>query len=393
MIVFENDGVIDVRSITTFGVSSKDNENAIGYFGTGLKYAIAILLRNNCEITVYSDNEKYEFSQERQKIRLDEFNIVTMNNEPLSFTTELGKNWDLWMAFRELYCNTKDERGTTEKIESYDKIDSTNKTIIVVNSKKFEDIFNNLDDFIIADDRKPIFENENIRIFNQSSKSIFYKGIKIGEHEKPCKLSYDIKFTVTLTEDRTAKHLWSLQSDLGIKLSKLHDINILERVFLTGENFQEYDLDVSHQPSEEFFQMCKEAAKSFDNKLSPSAKRAHGEWLKEALIFNSTYALDSIEQQKLEKAINFCKFLGYDVSEYEIKFSEHLGESVLGRAHENSIYISQRVFSQGTKQVAVTLLEEYLHLKHGIEDCTYNMQNYLFDIIGNLGEKLKGEPL
>lgn len=46
MIIFRNAGTIDPKSITTFGVSSKENPGAIGFFGTGLKYALAILLRH-----------------------------------------------------------------------------------------------------------------------------------------------------------------------------------------------------------------------------------------------------------------------------------------------------------------------------------------------------------
>ena len=45
MIVFENPGEIDIRSISTFGVSVKEGDNPIGFFGTGLKYAIVVLLR------------------------------------------------------------------------------------------------------------------------------------------------------------------------------------------------------------------------------------------------------------------------------------------------------------------------------------------------------------
>lgn len=35
MIVFKNKGLIDLRALTTFGVSSKVSENPIGIFGTG----------------------------------------------------------------------------------------------------------------------------------------------------------------------------------------------------------------------------------------------------------------------------------------------------------------------------------------------------------------------
>lgn len=56
-VIFRNKGIIDPRSITTFGVSSKDSESAIGYFGTGLKYAIAILLREGCKIDIYTGGD------------------------------------------------------------------------------------------------------------------------------------------------------------------------------------------------------------------------------------------------------------------------------------------------------------------------------------------------
>ena len=39
MIVFENAGEIDPRLFALIGVNVKESENAIGFFGTGLKYA------------------------------------------------------------------------------------------------------------------------------------------------------------------------------------------------------------------------------------------------------------------------------------------------------------------------------------------------------------------
>jgi len=42
-IIFHNQGELDIRAVTTFGLSVKKNDNPIGYFGTGLKYAIAAL--------------------------------------------------------------------------------------------------------------------------------------------------------------------------------------------------------------------------------------------------------------------------------------------------------------------------------------------------------------
>ncbi|MDD3302253.1 MAG: hypothetical protein PHN31_01760 [Candidatus Gracilibacteria bacterium] len=44
--LFENDGEIDINSIKFLGCSTKDGIETIGKFGTGLKYAISVLLRN-----------------------------------------------------------------------------------------------------------------------------------------------------------------------------------------------------------------------------------------------------------------------------------------------------------------------------------------------------------
>jgi hypothetical protein len=52
-----------------------------------------------------------------------------------------------------------------------------------------------------------------------------------------------------------------------------------------------------------------------------------------------------------------------------------------------------RLFHQGTKQVASALLEEHLHLAKGLPDESRAMQNFLFDLICSLGERLLGEPL
>jgi len=54
---------------------------------------------------------------------------------------------------------------------------------------------------------------------------------------------------------------------------------------------------------------------------------------------------------------------------------------------KNTIYFSERVLHQGVKQIAATYIEEYIHLAQGYNDCTYEMQTYLFDLIVSMGEK------
>ena len=77
-----------------------------------------------------------------------------------------------------------------------------------------------------------------------------------------------------------------------------------------------------------------------------------------------------------------------------IKVVESLGEGGMGLAQDQTIFIAERVFHfGGSKQVASTLIEEYVHLRHGWKDMTRELQSFLFDKLVSLGEELAGEPL
>jgi hypothetical protein len=87
-VIFENDGEIDAAAIRTFGVSVKQGDNPIGFFGTGLKYALAILLRTGHSVAIQSGLEKHRFALKDVTIRGETFQVVTMNRRELGFTTQ-----------------------------------------------------------------------------------------------------------------------------------------------------------------------------------------------------------------------------------------------------------------------------------------------------------------
>lgn len=107
MIIFENLGEIDFRSISHFGINVKPGKSPIGFFGTGLKYAIAVLMRTGQKVTIYSGLSKCTIGTEESEFRGKNFNFIkaTVDDNPsydIGFTTELGKMWPLWAAYREL---------------------------------------------------------------------------------------------------------------------------------------------------------------------------------------------------------------------------------------------------------------------------------------------------
>ena len=98
LVIFENSGEIDTRLISSFGVNVKENDSPIGYFGTGLKYALAILMREKVSVEIAIGERLLKVGTSEETIRRVKFSFITLGGEVLNFTTELGKNWELWMA-------------------------------------------------------------------------------------------------------------------------------------------------------------------------------------------------------------------------------------------------------------------------------------------------------
>lgn len=122
MIIFSNPGLIDIRALTTLGINAKENPSAIGYFGSGAKYAIACILRWGGSITIYRGTERYSFTTVEHETRGKKFSIVCMNGNELGFVTDYGKNWQPWQVYRELWTNAMDEAGAVTEISTDDLI-------------------------------------------------------------------------------------------------------------------------------------------------------------------------------------------------------------------------------------------------------------------------------
>src|SRR5258706_14399226 len=103
--------------------------------------------------------------------------------------------------------------------------------------------------------------------------------------------------------------------------------------------------------------------------------------------------LNGIEAIMLGRARNF---LGdhFDIPiTTQIHTSDHLGEGVLGLAIDGEIWISRLAFAQGTKMLAGTIYEEWLHISRNLKDESRELQNFLLDRLMSMGEVVQGEPL
>lgn len=393
-VIFENIGEVDVRAIVTLGVSVK-NEGAIGFFGSGASYSIAVILRSGCSVTFYSGTNKYEFTTKQETVRGKDFNIVYMNDTPLGFTTELGKTWEPWMAVRELLCNCKDEGGSWYKSEE-NVTPEAGKTFVVVSGKSFEEAYDKRDEFILSN-KKLLWSNGNLEVYAGSSGSLFYKGVRVYTNPKPFMFTYNILEHVSLTEDRTVKYnFYVLNYQLALNLAKCEDKGVVNTICTIGKEYAEFHIDYdSATPGEVMASRVQQTLGRVDQKCPPSLQKVCKPSLSEQLSEAEGMELDPLEQSQMDKAIAFLtQGKVYDDS-YPIKVVKDLGEGVMGLADRktNTIFISAQCFEHGTKYLAATLYEEWLHLKYGVDDYTRGFQDATINHLMTAIERLNGEAL
>lgn len=400
-IVFENPGEIDLRSISTFGVSVKEGDNPIGFFGTGLKYAIAVLLRTGHDITIHAGEQTVVFGKRREEVRGQEFEFVTMainGGEPagIGFTTELGKQWQLWMAYREIACNCKDEGGNAFRWRGFDApTGRAGHTRVVVTGDDFANVHHSRHEYLLED--QPDLVVGTLEIRRRPSTALFYRGIRVMDLQHPARFTYNETSRLELTEDRTLKDIYTARCRLARSLLESDDEMILREILTAKPDSFEGKIDfhwLGVKPHATFMRVMGEYVADRVTKLNTTALRVYNENAGE-MVTPKEIELTRVQQISMEKALDFCSRIGFQIrGSYPIRVVESLGEGCLGLAKDNTIYIAERVFHLGgAKQLASTLIEEYLHLRQGWEDLTRELQSFLFDKVVSLGEELAGEPL
>lgn len=398
MIIFTNSGEIDIRSITSFGVSVKEGENPIGFFGTGLKYAIAVLLRTGHEVTVLVGATALHFDTQRESIRGKEFDFVRMTEgntgQMLGFTTELGKQWEVWMAYRELACNAKDEKGLTLRADATPE-PQAGITQVIVRGDAIEAAHAERHLYLLEDE--PAFVVGKTEVRRRHGPWFYYRGVRVANLGQSGVFTYNSLGQMTLTEDRTLKHEHEAMQAIRRAVMKADNAEFIEACVTAPKHTLEADMDFHGwgiDPSPTFLQVVGDlmADRPFDVNLT--AAKVWREATKQPFSPNEI-TLTKVQLMTLNRALDFTEKIGFKIrGAYPIKVIESLGEGGLGLAQDGTIFLAERVFHLGgTKQVASTLIEEYVHLRHGWKDLTRELQSFLFDKLVSVGEELVGEPL
>jgi|SRR5580700_2676661 hypothetical protein len=261
-IVFATPGLIDLRAFTMMGVSVKpQTANPIGYFGTGLKYAMAVLVRLGAEPVVWIGRDKYTFQKklaefrgqsfEGLRIRCERFNLLKARYTDLPYTTSYGRNWKMWQAFRELEANTRDESGTTlatdAPLEGAD-----GKTLIVIEHPEMVEAWEKRADIFLPGAVREA--DQNVQVFPDRSKYLYWRGLKVAELHKPTVRTYNVCSYMELTEDRTLKYDFYARDAIARHVLTCDDERLVYDVLTAGDEMWEHGLTFDNwtEPSRAF---------------------------------------------------------------------------------------------------------------------------------------------
>lgn len=191
----QNNGELDIRLIALMGGTTKaDDPKKIGQFGTGLKYAISYFMRNGIDLKVFVGEEEVSFKVESKEIQSVVFNEIYMNDVSMNITTRYGYQWEAWEAIREIWCNAKDEGGSSATtVDTCSGLKNKTTFFIQINEevKKVVDDWDNY--FLKA---KPISFTDKVSIYKNEGEFLkIYKGgvlVHTDKHEKSL-FNYDFK--------------------------------------------------------------------------------------------------------------------------------------------------------------------------------------------------------
>lgn len=405
----KNNGELDIRLVALMGGSTKSNDKfKIGQFGTGLKYTLAFLYRNNLDFSIFVGDKKVELSTEIENIRGQEFEIICINGNRTSITTQMGSDWQAWMIIRELWCNALDEGGSDWGISETQEGTEGSTTFYIQVDRQIQQVIKDWDKYFIHN-KQPILENGNYKIYAGGDSLRFYKnGVLIYENsERKAVYSYDIA-DAEINELR--EYRGNITLPIAYCLSNLPKDAVQSFLDSLEEGRYEYEMDWKWYQS--MSKGWREAIGS-GKIITPDTLKTlkdRGSKIDEAgliIVPESLYKklCESFEgigatqvasginefyedydekiENKIKQGLTILESCGYDFHpELEFIYGYFEDKTTLAQVHikTKKVYISKAFIQQPLISVVAMLIEENEHFNTGLEDETRGFQQHFINL-------------
>lgn len=404
----QNDGELDIRLVALMGGTTKANDKfKIGQFGTGLKYTLAYLFRNNIDFKIFVGGKEVQLSIETEVIQDENFDIICINGNRTSITTRMGADWSAWMIIRELWCNALDEGGAIYDVVT-DTIPEIGKTVFYIQiDKDFQSVLDNWGDYFIHGN-EPLYDGPTHRIYHGGEKLRIYKqGVLIHTINQPGLFSYDVK-NADINELREFKGTASYEI---MKALKKTSPNVITH-FLENISDDHFEGKMDYNWYESFGSVWRETignAKIIHQKAVDTIKERGAEFDAETTIvlplkvynflaaeFKGIGALRTadkinefyeIHSQALADRMNECLAI-LEVCEYAIHpelkfiFGAFGDKNIMGQVNMDTkeVMLSDSLLEKSLFNFVAVIIEENEHFKTGFSDCTRNFQQHFINL-------------
>ncbi len=410
----ENKGEVDINAFRLLGASSKEGDDTkIGYFGSGIKYALASALREKIPIKCFSGKKEIKISVKEEEMRGEKFEVICIDGIPTSMTTRMGKDWQTWFIIREFYCNAIDEGEETLGIDDDPKGEAGKTRIFIGMTDEVKSVFDNLDHYF-SFKRTPIHEHQGAKVFDRIGEkmTVYRKGIRVFNESESL---YDYDFpSLDIDESRNASDFNSNWKIVSLWRNKPSEEMIAQ--LINSPECREYSLDwsfgsgiigqvwldylkdhviIPREHSGYFVDdmsnyhiilphcLCLELHKKFGDKLKIRGMKRDNEE-------TTRIPTGKKESELIEHALGFLERAGIkNIREYPISLAA-LENHILGKAEEKNILLNPSLFFLGRKKIIEVVLEEYIHIQDRVFDRTREMQNTLITmVVSSMEDKLQ----
>lgn len=407
----QNDGELDIRLVALMGGTTKANDKyKIGQFGTGLKYTLAFLFRNNLSFKIFCGENEVDVSTEIENIREQNFEIICINGQRTSITTQMGDDWQPWMIIRELWCNALDEGNAVREItnELVGKPGAT--TFFVQIDRQIQAVIDNWAKYFIHE-QEAIFADSSYAIYPAGDKMCIYKqGVLVYEHpELKSVFSYDMKYADIneLREFRGSLSHVVVNCLCGANEATARYFleNITESHY-EGQTTMDYNWFVSFGSAwrnvigtaKLIYQKALDDIKARGNAPDEAALIVVPEIVYKALTkqFEGIGALHVAEkigefyedynaqiEGKVKQALTILESCEYMIHpELEFVYGWFGDKTVMARVslNDKKVFISQALLQKPLFYVISTLVEENEHFNTGMQDKTREFQQHFIDL-------------
>jgi hypothetical protein len=405
-------GEIDPKALSLMGASVKD-EGAIGEFGSGLKYAIACLLRKGVKFHIFAGADEISIGTEQSTFRNAEFGIITINGQPTSITTRTGPKWEIRDAVREIYSNALDE-GTCSHGLWYLPPEGTAgfTSFFIENHGEVAEMTSAWHKYFVRNEEAWI-DAGSVRVLRQATPNFFRRGIWICEDRayKPL-FSYDLD-QFDLPESRrvnSGSFLYRLYVVLNDISEPAYFSALIENSLTECVEWDTLKFSASKKITERLFGAFVNAGYDY---IGVESRRQRYSQLPQGKILwcheNSYGVLKSSKCPSIEEGLGgneiylpsewpiglrarvdaeiaYLKTFGVDMTKFSVIFGTIKINNALALADvEKKICVIGDLCEMAEpNSIRKALIEEWTHLEHDVPDCSVPQQHVYLNLITDL---------